>query len=146
MKRPIYETQKDLANENSMKAILEAKWQCELNKCPMKYNVEWFAKRGKDYVAFVEFKHRHTLSFDKYPRYMMSLDKWIRAQELSKEVRVPFIMVITFAEGTYYGVFNYNDVHDTKYMFGGRYDRGDPQDVEPMVLLPLKKFIKLEGA
>jgi hypothetical protein len=145
MNRPIYESKEDLVNENNMKSILEAKWNCELNKCPIKYNVEWFAQRGKDYVAFVEFKHRQTLSIDKYPRYMMSLDKWLRAQQLSKEVKVPFIMVITFAEGTYHGVFHHDDVHDTRYMFGGRYDRGDAQDVEPMVLLPLKIFKKIEG-
>jgi hypothetical protein len=32
------------------------------------------------------------------------------------------------------------------YGFGGRYDRGDAQDVEPMIYLPLKKFQKIEGA
>ena len=76
---------------------------------------------------------------------MMSLDKWMKAKQLCKEVEIPFIMVITFAEGTYYGVFAHNGLHDVTYGFGGRYDRGDAQDVEPMIYLPLKKFQKIEG-
>jgi hypothetical protein len=77
---------------------------------------------------------------------MISLDKWMKAKQLCKEVEIPFIMVITFAEGTYYGVFVHNGLHDMTYGFGGRYDRGDAQDVEPMIYLPLKKFQKIEGA
>lgn len=146
MKRPIYESQVDLTHENKMKTFLEAKWNCTLHKVPLKYQVDWMAMRGKDPMAFVEFKHREKLSIDAYPRYMISLDKWMKAKQLCKEVEIPFIMVITFTEGTYYGVFAHNGLHDVTYGFGGRYDRGDAQDVEPMIYLPLKKFMKIEGA
>ena len=146
MKRPIYESQVDLTHENKMKTFLEAKWNCTLHKVPLKYQVDWMAMRGKDPMAFVEFKHRDKLSINAYPRYMISLDKWMKAKQLSKEVEIPFIMVITFTEGTYYGVFAHNGLHDVTYGFGGRYDRGDAQDVEPMIYLPLKKFMKIEGA
>ena len=146
MKRPIYESQVDLTHENKMKPFLEAKWNCTLHKVPLKYQVDWLAMRGKDPMAFVEFKHREKLSIDAYPRYMISLDKWMKAKQLCKEVEIPFIMVITFTEGTYYGVFAHNGLHDVTYGFGGRYDRGDAQDVEPMIYLPLKKFHKIEGA
>jgi hypothetical protein len=143
MSRPLYETKQDLINENEMKSVLEAKWSCVLNKLPIKYNLEWLAMRGKVPMAFIEFKHREKLSIKSWSRYMMSLDKWIRAQQLSKEMKIPFIMVVTFMEGTYYGIFPHDDSHDVRYMFGGRFDRGDAQDVEPMVLLPLKFFKKL---
>lgn len=146
MKRPIYESQVDLTHENKMKTFLEAKWNCTLHKVPLKYQVDWMAMRGKDPMAFVEFKHRDKLSINAYPRYMISLDKWMKAKQLCKEVEIPFIMVITFTEGTYYGVFAHNGLHDVTYGFGGRYDRGDAQDVEPMIYLPLKKFMKIEGA
>ena len=146
MKRPIYESQVDLTHENKMKPFLEAKWNCTLHKVPLKYQVDWLAMRGKDPMAFVEFKHREKLSIDAYPRYMISLDKWMKAKQLCKEVEIPFIMVITFTEGTYYGVFAHNGLHEVTYGFGGRYDRGDAQDVEPMIYLPLKKFMKIEGA
>jgi len=146
MSRPTYESKEDLTHENNIKPVLEAKWNCTLNKLSYKYQLDWLAMRGKDLMAFVEFKHREKLSIGAYPRYMMSLDKWMKAKQLCKEVEIPFIMVITFAEGTYYGVFPHNGLHDVAYMWGGRYDRGDKQDVEPMVLLPLKKFMKIEGA
>ena len=146
MKRPIYESQVDLTHENKMKTFLEAKWNCTLHKVQLKYQVDWMAMRGKDPMAFVEFKHREKLSINAYPRYMISLDKLMKAKQLAREVEVPFIMVITFKEGTYYGVFAHNGLHDVTYGFGGRYDRGDAQDVEPMIYLPLKKFMKIEGA
>lgn len=146
MKRPIYESQVDLTHENKMKTFLEGKWNCTLNKLPYKYQLDWMAMRDKDPMAFVEFKHREKLSIDAWPRYMISLDKWMKAKQLCKEVEIPFIMVITFTEGTYYGVFAHNGLHDVTYGFGGRYDRGDAQDVEPMIYLPLKKFMKIEGA
>ena len=73
---------------------------------------------------------------------MISLDKWMKAKQLCREVEIPFIMVITFTEGTYYGVF-VNNLVDVTYGFGGRYDRGDAQDVEPMVYLPLNIFKKI---
>jgi hypothetical protein len=145
MSRPMYESQSDVTRENKMKALLETKWNCELNKLPIKYHLDWMAMRGKDPMAFVEFKHRENLSIYKYPRYMISLDKWMKAKQLCKEVEIPFIMVITFTEGNYYGVFSHNGIHDMAYGFGGRYDRGDAQDVEPMIYLPLKKFQKIEG-
>jgi hypothetical protein len=145
MNRPMYESKVDLTHETKMKTFLETKWNCTLNKLPLKYQLDWMAMRGRDPMGFVEFKHREKLSIDAYPRYMISLDKWMKAKQLCKEVEIPFIMVITFTEGTYYGVFAHNGLHDVTYGFGGRYDRGDAQDVEPMIYLPLKKFQKIEG-
>jgi len=144
MNRPMYESKEDLTHETKMKSFLEGKWNCTLQKLPLKYQLDWLAMRDKDPYAFIEFKHREKLSFNAYPRYMISLDKWMKAKQLCREVGIPFIMVITFTEGTYYGVFT-NNMVDVTYGFGGRYDRGDAQDVEPMVYLPLKIFQKIEG-
>lgn len=143
MKRPMYESQVDLTHENKMKTLLEAKWNCALHKVPLKYQVDWLAMRENNPMAFIEFKHREKLSIDACPRYMISLDKLMKAKQLAREVEVPFIMVITFKEGTYYGVFAPNSFDDITYGFGGRYDRGDAQDVEPMAYLPLRKFVIL---
>ena len=142
MNRPMYESKVDLTHETKMKSFLEGKWNCTLQKLPLKYQLDWLAMRCKDPYAFIEFKHREKLSLNAYPRYMMSLDKWMKAKQLCKELEIPFIMVITFTEGTYYGVF-VNNLVDVTYGFGGRYDRGDAQDVEPMVYLPLNIFKKI---
>ena len=143
MKRPMYETEANLENERRAKQFLEERWSCVLHKVPLKYQVDWMAMRGDNPMAFIEYKFRENLSFYKYPRYMISLDKWMKAKQLSKEVEVPFVMVITFTEGTYYGSFDNTMTLEMKYGFGGRYDRGDAQDVEPMVFLPLNIFKKL---
>ena len=143
MARPIYESEADLENERRAKQFLEEAWKCTLHKLPFKYQLDWMAMRGDKPMAFIEYKFRENLSFSKYPRYMISLDKWIKAKQLCSEVEIPFIMIITFSEGTYYGSFQHNALHDITYGFGGRYDRGYAQDVEPMIFLPLNVFKKL---
>ncbi len=143
MVRPIYETEENKKRQNDMRSILESKWSCVLQDLPYKYQLDWMAFKDKKPMAVLEFKHREKLSFDAWPRYMISLDKWIRAREISQEMCLPFIMVITFTEGTYYGSFLHNESFDLSYMWGGRLDRNDAQDSEPMVLLPLKHFKKL---
>ena len=58
MNRPIYESKEDLTHETKMKTFLEAKWNCTLQKLPLKYQLDWLAMRGKDPYAFVEFIER----------------------------------------------------------------------------------------
>ena len=48
MNRPMYESQSDVTRENRMKALLETKWNCELNKLPIKYHLDWMAMRGSN--------------------------------------------------------------------------------------------------
>ena len=71
---------------------------------------------------------------------------------LMKEYAFYFAITASFSSFAiiYINAFCYqiisNGLHDITYGFGGRYDRGDAQDVEPMIYLPLKKFQKIEGA
>jgi hypothetical protein len=141
--RPLYETQLDLDKESIVQSVLEKQWRCKLKKLPIAYHVDWIALRNNQPLAFVEIKHREKLEFNKYPTYMISLNKWMKAKELAKEVNVPFILVVKFMDGIYYGKYTTDMIIENKYGFNGRYDRGDAQDVEPMVYIPLSIFKKL---
>ena len=110
---------------------------------PIAYHIDWIALRNNEPLAFVEIKHREKLEFGRFTTYMISLNKWLKAKELSKEVNVPFILVVKFMDGIYYGKYTSDMILDNKYGFNGRYDRGDTQDVEPMVYIPLSIFKKL---
>lgn len=136
--RPIYQTTRDISNENKIKAIIEPKWQCELKKLPFAYHVDWMAMRGNSPLAFIEIKWRENLPINKYPEYMLSLNKWMRGKEYTNETKIPFILIVHFTEGTYYVK---QDSLEVRYGFGGRYDRGDSQDVEPMVFIPIGAFV-----
>ena len=141
--RPIYETKEDLKKEIVIQSVLEDKWHCKLKKMPIAYHIDWIALRNNEPLAFVEIKHREKLEFGRFPTYMISLNKWLKAKELSKEVNVPFILVVKFMDGIYYGKYTNDMILDIKYGFNGRYDRGDTQDVEPMVYIPLSIFKNL---
>jgi len=136
--RPIYQTTRDLSNENKIKAIIEPKWRCELKKLPFAYHVDWMAMRANSPLAFIEIKWRENLSISKYPEYMLSLNKWMMGKEYTNETKIPFILIVHFTEGTYYVK---QDNLEVRYGFGGRYDRGDSQDVEPMVFIPIGAFV-----
>ena len=136
--RPIYQTTRDLVNENKVKAIIEPKWRCELKKLPFAYHIDWMALRNNSPLAFIEIKWRENLPINKYPEYMMSLNKWMKGKEYTNETKVPFILIVQFMEGAYYVK---QDNLEVRYGFGGRFDRGDAQDVEPMVFIPIGAFV-----
>ena len=70
---------------------------------------------------------------------MISASKWRNAQVLAKDDGIPFILVVRFTDGVY--AIKGNKDHPTAK--GGRYDRGDAQDVEECMYIPLEQFKKI---
>ena len=137
--RPIYESSKDLSNELRVSNILKECWNAEFVKLPMAYHVDWAVVRGTEIKAFAEFKRRQNPK-DRYPTFMISLNKWKNGRSLGNEIGVPFLIIVEWNDGLYYC--------DTKavgptYGFGGRFDRGDSQDQEPVVFINTKAFNKV---
>ena len=137
--RPLYESSKDLSNELRVSAHLKDCWNAEFVKLPMAYHVDWAVVRGTEIKAFAEFKRRQNPK-DRYPTFMISLNKWKNGRSLGNEIGVPFLIIVEWNDGLYYC--------DTKavtstYGFGGRTDRGDSQDQEPVVFINTKAFNKV---
>ena len=57
--RPLYETDADLEREGSVVGALEKLWGCEMVKLPIRYHLDYVAKRGDKAVAFCEIKTRN---------------------------------------------------------------------------------------
>ena len=137
--RPLYESSKDLSNELRVSSILKDFWNAEFVKLPMAYHVDWAVVRGTEIKAFAEFKRRQNPK-DRYPTFMISLNKWKNGRSLGNEIGVPFLIIVEWNDGLYYC--------DTKavtptYGFGGRTDRADSQDQEPVVFINTKAFNKV---
>ena len=137
--RPLYESASDLSNETRVSSFLKDCWSAEFVKLPMAYHVDWAITRGPQIKAFAEFKRRKNVK-DKYPTFMISLNKWQAGKRLGGELGVPFLIIVEWDDGLYYC--------DTKavspiYGFGGRTDRGDSQDQEPVVFINTKAFYKV---
>lgn len=137
--RPLYESAKDLSNELRVSSVLKDCWDAEFVKLPMAYHVDWAIVRGPQIKAFAEFKRRHNPK-TRYPTFMLSLNKWRNGKNMAAELGVPFLVIVEWDDGLYYC--------DSKnagpnYGIGGRSDRGDSQDQEPVVFIPTQAFYKV---
>ena len=141
MGRKIYETQADLNKEKNIKKELEKKWSCNLIKLPIRYCLDYVALRNKRVVAFIEIKHR-TNKIHAYPTYMLSLAKVQAAKRLAEDVRVPSFLVVQWAD-----VLGATNLATCKFSIemGGRTDRKDSQDIEPVAHIDLGEFNKYRG-
>lgn len=136
--RPLYESSEDLANEQQVANFLSNKWKCKLKKLPMSYHVDWIVMRDEP-EAILELKCRKNES-TRYTTLLLSLNKWMRGKELSKELGIPFIIVVRWTDGLFFHTVGSATV---KHGFGGRTDREDSQDVEPVVLIPVDTFKRI---
>ncbi len=136
MSRPIYETEGDRLNETFLKSRLEKIWNCKLIKLPKKSMLDFCAERDREIVAFIEMKHRSKPA-GSYATYMLSLAKLQAARRLYEDTGKPCLLVVQWTD-----LLEMVDLAkcDFTVAMGGRTDRGDSQDVEPVVHIPFTGF------
>jgi hypothetical protein len=93
---------------------------------------------NKKPVCFAELKTRKNAS-TQYPTLMLSLNKWKHGTELAKTVNVPFIVIAKWTDGIFFLNASKTEV---EIGIGGRQDRGDNQDIEPVVFMKVTDFKK----
>lgn len=132
----MYEKPENLAAERLVVEALEAKWSCSLKKLPIAYQLDYMAFQGIKAKAIIEIKCRG----QKYDEMLLSLHKWMAGREMNKALGLPFILVYAFGTEIFWKA-----VQDEKpeVRLGGRTDRNDWQDVEPVVMFKLSTFNKL---
>lgn len=141
--RPLYETWQNLISEQDVATRLESEWTCKMDKLPIRYHLDFVARRGKNVVAFCEIKVRN-YSMDKIESmggYMLSLGKWSAAKKLCEASCLPFILVVKTTDGIWFS--STEEFKPDCVIVGGRQDRGDWQDIEPCVLIRKSKFKKI---
>ncbi len=140
MSRPFYESMEDTLAEMSVAKIASARWDCKLEKLKRAYPVDFAVVKNGKIVSFAEVKCRkYDMSkLDSMSGFMLSLHKWIAAKSLCRETGLPFILLVKANDGIW---FMKTDMFvNDGIVIGGRHDRGDDQDVEPVVLLKADKF------
>lgn len=147
MNRPLYETQQDKLAEARVAKKIADKWGCKPIKLRPTYIVDYALISANGFVSFMEVKCRnYTMSeMDSMGGFMISLDKLAKGVQLARVGKAYFTIAVS-AKGViyYYDIKNDNmlDCHDG-LSFGGRTDRDDPQDVEPVALMKAGRFLKL---
>jgi len=144
--RSLYETQKDQLAEARVAKRVAAKWDCRPIKLRPLYVIDYAMLRDGKCHAFVEIKCRSysMRQMDDMGGFMLSLDKWRAGIDLSRCSGAAFILVVSTPDvDAVGGIYWYSGTEHDGLSFGGRTDRDDPQDVEPVVLLKAARFKKL---
>jgi len=138
--RKIYETEEDRKNERRIveEVLMEGE---KALKMGYKHQIDFLVVdqqwRGK---SVIEVKKRKG-TFGKYPDVMLSLLKWNKGIEFKRNNRLDFLFVVEWDDGIF--MHRYEDLIHYTIGIGGRTDRDDAQDIEPVVYVPNKKFTQM---
>jgi hypothetical protein len=144
--RPVYETPADMSREGRAVAALCAAWRCQSAKLPRFYPADAVLLRAAGEVAaFVEVKCRRH-AFGKYPTLHLSILKVMKLSEMAAFTGIPALIVVGLEDAVYWrqvpapsgGVFPF------PVTIGGRRDRGDPDDVEPVFEIDYGSFRRVD--
>lgn len=139
MARNLYEKECDLVNERRIaQAIIDATgWK--LHKLPIKYRADYIATNKNDIAhSVLEFKKRGICK-NQYEYVFLSLDKYETCMRLYNRYDLDFYFFVEFMDGLYYSK---NPICE-KIKVAGRTDRNDPDDIEPIALLPSVDFFPI---
>lgn len=136
----IYENEHSLNTERAAITKAAEIWNTSVVKLPRKYSIDFALLRDGEVKAWVEFKSR-TNPIGKYPTYTVSLYKYTNLLAISRDTGIPAFFIVEWTDTTRY----LKVPCEHGITFSGRKDRGDWEDMEPMVeidtalFLPLKK-------
>ena len=143
--RPTYETRENRKAEQAVvRKVVRTWWpDGDVNaiRLPVKSSLDVGFARGKDLIGFGEVKVR-SHDHGQYPTLLLSMEKWNVAVGIAKNIRVPVCLLVQFSDILMWAPMEYNS--DITVGMGGREDRADPEDVEPVVFIPMDLFKVVE--
>lgn len=142
MGRPRYATAQTEADQNALRDRFCKAYGMTWIKAPDNQRINttlYKPKAAEGAVAFGEFRCR-TNTHDTYPTYMLDRHTWGLLKLKCKTEGKPVVLVIGFADGDYYIKITPELVKAVVEGVGGRHDRGDAKDIEPVVHIPIDMF------
>ena len=104
-------------------------------KLPIQYKLDFAIVRDGSVTSFIEVKCRKNV-ISAYPTYIISLSKMVAAAQY-KDAGITCILLVQWADQ-----MGWVKIPDNRWItkVGGRKDREDWQDIEPVVHIPIKEF------
>lgn len=136
MARPIYETKADRSRERQVAERLGRLARMQAHPMPLRYKVDWALIDRHDRVRmWLEIKCR-TNAMRRYPTYMLSIGKYLDMVHLQQSSNLPVRLAVQWTD--HLGVLEVPAPHEIR--IGGRSDRNDWQDQEPVALFDVSFF------
>lgn len=146
MVRPTYETAEDKKKERqALEEFIQG--SREINKLPKSYFIDFALFQCGKLSSMIEVKCRNN-PHDKYPSFAISMNKFFHCKSYEKHMNIPCFILVKWNNNRF-GLFQPSMVmfpqgnergddwkHVAGIRWGGRKDRNDWQDEEPMVLIP----------
>ena len=141
MSRPLYETEQDRESERRLAEMIGAKYNYKFVKMPTKLSLDYMLTQDGIAKAFMEMRQRRT-PMHKYPTYMISLYKVMMASQLTQTTGLPCYLAVQWSDKA--GICKLPPhIAPLSVAQGGSMQRGDPQDVEPVVYFDMSCFKEL---
>jgi hypothetical protein len=141
MSRPIYENTASKLNEEQVAAKVCAKWGCSAQKMPRKMQLDYAMHRDKKVEAFLEVKCRTNSIFD-FPCYFISLSKVLESKRIAEATGLPCFLAVRSVDQRIHMIRLDNEPFTVE--IAGRFDRNDPEDIEPCCFFEVGKFKELK--
>lgn len=137
--RPMYETPSDIINELSVIESLSDLWGVTFHKLPIQYHLDFsISKIDGRIIGFIEVKTR-TIAKSKFPTYIISMSKIQMAKSMFDTSKQPTFLVVQWTDAIgWCRIDSFEEIPPFK--IGGRTDRGDEQDIEPVLHIPIHLF------
>jgi len=144
--RPQYESQQDRNEEQRIAKKIAAAAGLFAVKLPASYRLDFAfheSSTSEQIRLWAEVKRRHN-NHDAYQTYMVALGKWLAAVEMNRVTGLKVLFGIQYDDGIFVLTLTEKALLDMRpfitFAMGGRRDRGDSADIEPVVHVPLHYF------
>jgi len=153
MTRPLYETKENLQGEAAVAQKLAHWINCkedpstslddlsEVVKTPPRAPYDYCVVKKGLIQFIIEIKLRK-IPHNKFPTFMISLEKVATCSLHAAVIGCPFYIVVQWTDKL--GFWKFNEKQYTAGI-GGREDRNDPLDQEPVIYISINDFVYSKG-
>lgn len=138
--RPTHENAATLEAEAAAAALMCDPYKIELHKLPRRYELDYMMMHDHTLYGWLEVKCRPGV--DRYATYSISLAKIDRGCSMAERFGGRFLVLVQRTSGL--AVIDCLDQKPVAVAMGGRTDRGDPEDREPLCHYSWDQFTMLK--
>lgn len=135
--RPVYENQQTLELERLAISTFADQFDVQPVKLPISYNIDYACLSGELLMFWAEVKNRN-YPHNAFETFSISAKKILNGLHLRHLSGKGFYLVVQWTNALGYVQVTREMSQDIR--FGGRKDRADWQDQEPMVHIPIDHF------